>query len=88
MIKYRLINYFDVCGNSKDGWDVNDQCHECDVEFLDIPSDKEVVQKLKEIGFFKKHVRMNMISFAPYVEIFLIEQRRDNKPVCALEPIL
>ncbi len=89
MRKFRLINYFDVWGNARDGWEINNQCEEAILEFdKEWPSEQEVVAKLKEIGFFKKHVRMNMVHFCrEYMDIYVIEQKRDYKPVCALEPI-
>lgn len=50
--RYNFINTFDVWGNAKDGWVINNQC----VEFEDVfiaydSSDKEILSYLKELGF-------------------------------------
>jgi hypothetical protein len=60
-MKYRLINYFDVWGNAREGWEVNNLCEDAIVYFPDYPSKEEIIKKLKSIGWLKKSVRMASI---------------------------
>ena len=49
---YSLINYFDVWGNVKDGWDVNNLCTEkTGITITDNASNKEILDYLVRIGF-------------------------------------
>ncbi len=50
--KYRLVNYFDVWGNAKDGWEVNNQCIEFDDLWItDDTTEKEILKYLMDIHF-------------------------------------
>jgi hypothetical protein len=85
-MKYRVINYFDVVGNRKDGYEVNNLCEYAVVEFKEYPSKRDVMEKMKEIGFFKKSVRL-----ASFVDIglgdaeFIEYEDRFGRPVFRLE---
>lgn len=59
--KYRLINYFDVWGNKKDGYEINNLCEDAIVCFPDVPDKREILSKLKRIGFLRKSCRMASI---------------------------
>jgi hypothetical protein len=87
MDNWQLVNYFDVWGNKIDGWEVNNLCMEGDPFLLsDECTQKNVVQKLKEIGFFKKTVRMNMVDFSIWDnDMIEISQRNNGCPICRLE---
>ena len=52
MNKYRLINYMDVWGNNKEGYEINDQCIEGDLIIPKDASNKDILKYLKKIGFF------------------------------------
>ena len=53
MSKYRLINYTDVWGNNKDGYEVNNQCVEFDDLIIsDTATNKDILTYLYKIGFF------------------------------------
>ena len=53
MSKYRLVNYVDVWGNAKDGYEINDQCIEFnDLIIDDAATNKDIVTYLYKIGFF------------------------------------
>ena len=87
MVTASLVNYFDVWGNKKDGWEINNLCTEGKIELPDDYTDQDIVKALKEFGFFKKTVRANMLDIEhhlwPYVEI---NHKKENyKPVCRLE---
>ena len=49
---YTLVNYFDVWGNAKDGWEINNQCVEVDDLYLDDEiTYKEILDYLKNAGY-------------------------------------
>lgn len=51
-MKYSLINYFDVWGNAKDGYEVNNLCIEkTGITITDDATDKEILDYLVQIGF-------------------------------------
>lgn len=84
-ITAELINYFDVWGNPKDGFEVNNLCREGEVELPENFTDHDVLKALKAKGFLKPHVRLNMLLIEdlwPFVEI---SQRNNGCPICRLE---
>lgn len=83
---YRVINYFDVWGNEKDGWEVNNLCEEGTIELVDYTSVTETIKKLKELGFLASHCRANM--FDVWNDYDMIEYSRKNgKPLFRLERV-
>lgn len=86
MLKYRLIDYFDVWGNQKDGWQVNGVCEEFTSELPDDFTHGDILKDLKQQGFLKKHVRTNMLDFYPLgFEMLEISARRNGAPLCRIE---
>jgi hypothetical protein len=82
----RLINYFDVWGNKKDGWEINNMCEEGRLRIHEDYTNKEIMQALKGFGFLKNTVRINQLEF-DHLHDFGIEiyQKKDMKPICRLE---
>jgi hypothetical protein len=84
----KLINYFDVWGNKKDGWEINNLCEENAGELFlhEECTHKDILQKLKEVGFLKSTTRMNQLVFEGLgdfgVEIY---QKKDMQPICRIE---
>ena len=81
---YSLINYFDVWGNEKDGWEINNQCIEFDDLIIsDDATDKEIVTYLKEIGFLNSNDMRKIVisSDGCNIEIYA---KKGLKPVCCL----
>jgi hypothetical protein len=73
-----------VLGNSKEGYDVNNQCTVADdIVFAENPTNKDLLKYLKSIDFFKKHVRLNMIEIRDDFEYIEILEKRTGKPICA-----
>lgn len=86
--KHRIVNYFDVWGNSKDGYEVNNMCEEGVITLHMNATNEDVLKALKKFGFLKKHVRMNMIQFeGAYMDIWEINDSK-GKPICRVEPII
>jgi len=51
---YNFISTFDVWGNAKDGWVINNQCVEYENVFISYDSsDKEILSYLKSLGFLE-----------------------------------
>ena len=61
--RLKLINYFDVWGNKKDGWDVNNACVEWDDVWTSDLDNKTLLKILKNTDFLRKNVRINQIDF-------------------------
>lgn len=83
MKTWSLINYFDVWGNAKDGYEVNNQCIEfADLVIADDATDKDILNYLKEIGFLTtSDMRKLMIeNLGDYIEI----SKKDRYPICGL----
>ncbi len=86
--RLRLVNYFDVWGNAKDGWEVNNQCIEWDDVWTKDLDNRTLLKILKDTGFLQKHVRTNQLIFewlGP--ECCEILTRRDGYPLAMLEII-
>lgn len=85
MNKYTLVNYFDVWGNAKDGWEVNNLCNETTgITITDDASEKDVLNYLKLIGFLttsdRRQVRVDMTD-GDMMEIYAV---KDNYPLGSL----
>ena len=84
---YDLIHYFDVWGNPKDGWEVNNQCVEAnDLHIEPDCTDKEILNFLVTIGFLTtsdmRRVRLENLGDA--MEIYAV---KGNMPIGALVPV-
>lgn len=74
---YSLINYFDVWGNAKDGWEVNNLCtEETGITITDDASEKDILNCLKLIGFLttsdKRKVRIDTTD-GDMMEIYAVK---------------
>lgn len=85
MLTYKLINYFDVWGNKKDGYEVNNLCSEGEIVIPENATNKDLVQAIKDFGFFKKTTRTNMLYISNDFEMIEFDERRTGKPICRLE---
>lgn len=90
--KYQLINYFDVWGNKKDGYEVNNLCiQKKDLMIEENSTDKEIFQFLKSIGFIKKTAKFKSAYFDKnFGDSFLCElyEKKTMKPICRIEEML
>jgi NADH/NAD ratio-sensing transcriptional regulator Rex len=84
-MKFELINYFDVWGNKKDGYEVNNLCSEGEIELKEDATHKDMIKAMKEHGFLAKHVRSNMIDVWDDGEMVEFYVKRDQRPLCRLE---
>lgn len=83
--RFRLINYFDVWGNTKDGWQINNQCVEFDDLYLtDDCSKKEILEYLKDAGYLITS-DLRRLEVIDYGEVIEINERKGGKPLYALQ---
>ena len=63
-LSYRWYSY-DVWGNKKDGYDVNNVFRTNDVVFIpnEVSSDADMTKYLKKQGFFKKEVKNKFVVY-------------------------
>ena len=77
MPTYSLINYFDVCGNAEEGWEVNDLFTvKTGITIADDASEKEILNYLVQIGFLNtSDMRRVMVDISDddMMEIYAIK---------------
>ena len=84
-MKYTLINYFDVWGNSDDGYEVNNLCNEGNLDIVNDTND-DILQALKDFGFINDWVKTSDIDIwnnGYMIELFAL----NGLPICRLEAI-
>jgi hypothetical protein len=87
--QYQVIDYCDVWGSEKEGWEVNDLRKFAIVEFKKCPpTDTDILKKLKSIGYLKKTTRLASIVNTGIGDADFIEYK-DSKgfPAFRLERI-
>lgn len=85
---YKLIDYFDVWGNTTDGWEVNDLTTvEGDIVISEDTSDEEIIDFLVRIEYLKPEAR-ELVHLESYDnEMIEIVQTKDDYPIGRLEMI-
>ena len=79
-----VTDFFDVWGNKKDGWEVNNQCHDYyKVRKMELTR-KSVLRFLKRIDFIKKTVRIDSIKWEEMDSGYILNTR-EYCPVCIIE---
>lgn len=83
----KLINYFDVWGDKKDGYEVNDLCTEFEDVYINDNSDRSILNMLKLTCMIKETCRINQLtfdrnSFENAIEIY---ERVTKKPMFLVE---
>lgn len=85
---YALINYFDVWGNEKDGWDINDCCVEFDdLQIADDATPKDICEYLRKIGFLTSS-DMRRLTVEDMGEMIEIYEKKTMKPLCSLREVV
>ena len=90
-MKIRLCNYFDVWGNQKEGYEINNWCYEDSedgqkIHTLVDTSDKGILRYLKKLGFLRKHCRLNMFDIDYcYAEMEIWKERKTGMPIFSIE---
>ena len=84
-MSYTLINYFDVWGNEKDGWVINNQCIEADnITITGGTTNKDILKYLKRNGYLTTSDmrRLAVIDWGDNIEIY---EKRGMKPLYCLQ---
>ena len=88
MYRLRLIDYFDIWGNEKDGYEINDIRIVWDNIWTQNLDDKTLLRILKNTNFLQKHIRTNQLIFnwlgPGCCEISI---RKTNYPLCRIDII-
>lgn len=83
--KYSLVNYFDVWGNAKDGWEVNNQCIEFDdLVITNDATEKEILNYLVQIGFLATSDRRRVRLEEYAIDALEIYEVKGHKPLGCL----
>ena len=83
---YTLINYFDVCGNKQDGYEINNQCIEFDDWYIsDDSTKKDILNYLVKAGYLKTSDmrKVNIDDYGNYMEVF---QVKNHIPIFGIYP--
>ncbi len=84
MATYRLVNYFDVWGNKKDGYEVNNQCVEADdLVIADDATPKEICEYLKSINMLATS-DMRRLEVVDWGDMIEINERKSGCPLFGL----
>lgn len=83
---YTLINYFDVVGNLRDGYEVNNQCVECnDLYLSDDCTNKDILTYLYEHKYLTT-CDMRRVGVDNYGELLEVYDKRGHFPLYGLMP--
>ena len=85
MSKYTLVNYFDVWGNEKEGYEINNLCNEVEgITITDDATEKDILKYLVQIGFLttsdRRKVRIDTNDW-DMMEIYAV---KGNYPIGSL----
>ena len=83
---YTLINYFDVCGNKKDGYEINNQYVEFDDWYIsDDSTKKDILNYLVKAGYLKTSDmrKVNIDDYGDYMEVYAV---KDSFPLFGIMP--
>lgn len=80
MANYRLVNFYDVWGNPRDGWEVNASCvQEENIAIADGADEKEILTGLVNIGFLstndRRRVRLDESTYMDAIEVYAVKGR-------------
>lgn len=82
---WRLVDYDDVWGNKKDGYEVNhERVIKRKLEIPDDATDKQIVQILNDIDYLitTDMRRIRLEDMGEFIEIY---EKRIDLPICRLE---
>ena len=80
---YRVWSH-DVWGNEKDGFEVNDNRLEAEVEIHDMATNREIMQALKHAGLLIKACQERWLEFDGDDATIYINQARNGYPLYTL----
>ena len=87
-MKWDLIDY-EVWGNKKEGYEINNCFRVVEgIVIDDTDTDKDIVKKLKEVGYLKNTVKVNQLTIESHSDSMIeFYERKGYKPLCRLEKV-
>ena len=83
---YTLINYFDVVGNLRDGYEINNQCIECnDLYLSDDCTNKDIILYLYKQGYLTT-CDMRKVGIENYGDLIEVYAKKAHYPLFGLMP--
>ena len=82
---WRLVDYDDVWGNQKDGYEINhEHVLKKKLEIPDNATNKEIVQILNDIDYLitTEMRKIRLEDYGNFIEVF---EKRIDLPICRLE---
>lgn len=81
---FTLINYFDVWGNARDGWEINNQCIEMDdLVIANDATPKEICTYLKNLRMLNTS-DMRRLEVVDWGDMIEVNERKGHKPLFGL----
>lgn len=88
MIKWKVIDHWDVWGNATDGYDVNDSMHVGEIYLEEDFDTQDVLEAMVEAGYLNEDLleRDNALDIKIEWETYIeIDDASDGKPLFSLE---
>jgi hypothetical protein len=83
-MKFEVIDH-EVWGNDEEGFEVNDSWKIGIIELSEDCTDEEILETMKEFGYFKESVKVTDIEIDGEIEYSLYINQSDNgRPLCEL----
>jgi len=83
-----IVNYFDVWGNSEEGYEVNESCvEETGIYIADDDTDEIIIQKLVDMGLLKDTAIVGETVNVSYTGDFWEIEEMDGYPLFSIRPI-
>jgi len=81
-MKIEIIDYFDVWGNEKDGWDINDVIRHKDIK---VKNDNDAIfEKLIELNLIPQGKTWEDYYILEWDNGFELYDLTNDKPICAI----
>ena len=83
--RLKLIDYYDVWTDDEGGYQVNNLCTLFDDIYTTDLGDRTLLSILKKIGYLKKDIRIDQITFIDDYPLIEIEEKRNSYPLGRFE---
>lgn len=82
-LRYLVVYHYDVCGNPRDGFEVNDSRTAGTVDIADTASDMDILRALKSLGELKPTARLASVRMSDNGDSIDIDDK-DGRPCWTL----
>ncbi len=86
-MKYKLIDYYDICGNEKEGYEVNNLCTWItDIEIADDATDADIINYLKSIKYLNERATTETVELSGDDDFYIeLTEKETGRPLGRLE---